>query len=107
MLTTAEALNDGWRAAPPERVAGNALDAFGERLATGAARRVPDALPRASALLAVAPALIARGGLVDAALALPLYVREKVAQTTAERDAARAAKRFVVEDGVGAGAARR
>ncbi|HKX42793.1 MAG TPA: tRNA (adenosine(37)-N6)-threonylcarbamoyltransferase complex dimerization subunit type 1 TsaB [Burkholderiaceae bacterium] len=93
MLTTAEALNERWRAAPPEVVAGNALDAFGDRLATGTALRVPDALPRATALLAVAPALIAQGGLVDAALALPLYVREKVAQTTAERDAARAAKR--------------
>ena len=92
MLTTPEVLNERWRREPPDVVAGNALGVFGERLATGAAERVPDALPRASALLALAPALIERGALVDAALALPLYVREKVAQTTAERDAARAAK---------------
>ncbi len=92
MLTTPEVLNERWRREPPSVVAGNALGAFGERLATGAAERVPDALPRASALLALAPALIESGALVDAALALPLYVREKVAQTTAERDAARAAK---------------
>ena len=106
MLTTADALNERWRAAAPEIVAGNALDAFGERLHTGDARRVPDALPRATALLSVAPALIAQGELVDAALALPLYVREKVAQTTAERDAARAAK-LVVAERAEAGAAPR
>jgi len=92
MLTTPEVLNERWRREPPNMVAGNALGAFGERLATAAAERAPDALPRATALLALAPALIERGALVDAALALPLYVREKVAQTTAERDAARAAK---------------
>ena len=92
MLTTPEVLNERWRREPPSLVGGNALGAFGERLATGVAERAPDALPRASALLALAPALIERGALVDAALALPLYVREKVAQTTAERDAARAAK---------------
>jgi tRNA threonylcarbamoyladenosine biosynthesis protein TsaB len=45
-------------------------------------------LPTARALLAVAPRLIAEGGLVDAEFALPLYVRDKVAQTTAERQAA-------------------
>jgi tRNA threonylcarbamoyladenosine biosynthesis protein TsaB len=92
MLTTPEVLNERWRREPPTLVAGNALGAFGDRLVTGAAERAPDALPRASALLALAPALIERGALVDAALALPLYVREKVAQTTVEREAARAAK---------------
>jgi len=92
MLTTPEVLNERWRGEPPDVVAGNALGVFGERLVIGAAESAPDALPRASALLALAPALIERGALVDAALALPLYVREKVAQTTAERDAARAAK---------------
>ena len=42
-------------------------------------------LPTARALLALTPRLIAEGGLVDAEHALPLYVRDKVAQTTAER----------------------
>ncbi|MFM7330952.1 MAG: tRNA (adenosine(37)-N6)-threonylcarbamoyltransferase complex dimerization subunit type 1 TsaB [Brachymonas sp.] len=46
------------------------------------------ALPTARALLCLAPALIEAGGLTDAANALPLYVRDKVAQTTAERQAA-------------------
>jgi tRNA threonylcarbamoyladenosine biosynthesis protein TsaB len=92
MLTTPDVLNARWRAAAPECVAGNAIAAFGDRLVTGDARRVPQALPHAAALLALAPALLESGAAVDAALALPLYVREKVAQTTAERDAARAAK---------------
>ena len=43
-------------------------------------------------MLPLAQALWQRGGAVDAALALPLYLRDKVAQTTLERDAARAAK---------------
>ncbi|MDT0136873.1 tRNA (adenosine(37)-N6)-threonylcarbamoyltransferase complex dimerization subunit type 1 TsaB, partial [Acidovorax sp. PRC11] len=38
-----------------------------------------------------APALHAAGGAVPAAGALPRYVRDKVAQTTAERAAAREA----------------
>jgi tRNA threonylcarbamoyladenosine biosynthesis protein TsaB len=45
------------------------------------------ALPTARALLQLAPALIAAGGLVDAEYALPLYIRDKVALTTAEREA--------------------
>jgi tRNA threonylcarbamoyladenosine biosynthesis protein TsaB len=44
-------------------------------------------LPTATALLRLAPQLIASGGLVDAQDALPLYIRDKVAQTTAEREA--------------------
>lgn len=92
MLTTPEALNAHWAAQPPALVAGNALGAFDDRLATGAAVLVPDALPRAAAMLPLAQALWARGGAVDAAHALPLYLRDKVAQTTEEREAARLAK---------------
>jgi tRNA threonylcarbamoyladenosine biosynthesis protein TsaB len=47
-----------------------------------------DALPTADALLDLAPALLAAGGAVPAEQALPLYIRDKVAQTTAERMAA-------------------
>jgi tRNA threonylcarbamoyladenosine biosynthesis protein TsaB len=43
------------------------------------------ALPTARALLALAPSSIASGGWLDASQALPLYVRDKVALTTAER----------------------
>jgi len=69
-------------------LAGNAAPVYGQRLAP-AAQRV-SALPTATALLRMAPALIAHGGAVAAERALPLYVRDKVAQTTAEREAARA-----------------
>ena len=68
-------------------VAGNALPAYGERLAPGA--RHLAALPTAAALLRLAPALLAARA--PAAAALPLYIRDKVAQTTAERAAARVA----------------
>lgn len=50
----------------------------------------PRAAPQGAALLALAHAAWARGERLDAAQALPLYVRDKVAQTTAERGAARA-----------------
>ena len=72
MLTTPELLNERWRDAPAQCVAGSALAAFGPLLETGAALRVPDALPRARAMLPLARALWAQGGAVDAAQALPL-----------------------------------
>jgi tRNA threonylcarbamoyladenosine biosynthesis protein TsaB len=48
------------------------------------------ATPSAAALLQLAPTLMAAGHLVDAAQALPLYSRDKVALTTQEREAAKA-----------------
>ena len=71
---------------------GNAPAAYGERLASEAANapRLP-ALPSAAALLRLAPAGLAAGHAVPASQALPLYVRDKVAQTTAERAALRQA----------------
>jgi tRNA threonylcarbamoyladenosine biosynthesis protein TsaB len=92
LLTTPAWLNQRWQAQPPQLVAGNALAAFGARLLVGDAALAPDALPRASAMLPLARALWAQGGAVDAAHALPLYLRDKVAQTTLEREAVRAAK---------------
>jgi tRNA threonylcarbamoyladenosine biosynthesis protein TsaB len=82
---------------PPEAVtvppggalAGNAFGAYGARLPAATARI--DAMPTAAALLRLAPALIAAGRAGSAASATPLYIRDKVAQTTAERAAARAA----------------
>lgn len=47
--------------------------------------------PGADALLRLAPVLLARGAAVAPEDALPLYIRDKVAQTTAEREAARPA----------------
>ena len=89
MLTTADHLNERWRIERPEVVAGNALTVFPALDAAGA-RCVPTAAPRALGMLALARALAWRGGAVDAADALPLYLRDKVAETTLER-AARAA----------------
>ena len=87
------------RLAKPEAVvepagallAGNVFAVHGHRLPPGGAR--VDAAPAATALLRLAPALLADGEGVPADQALPLYVRDKVAQTTAEREAARAAAR--------------
>ena len=69
-------------------LAGNAFAAYGDRLPAG--DRL-EAWPTATALLRVAPGLIGSGAAVLAHEALPLYVRDKVAQTTDERLALRAA----------------
>ena len=72
-------------------LAGNVFGVYAQRLpATRARLTCVDALPTATALLRLAPALAAAGHCVDAALALPLYVRDKVAFTTEERAATKA-----------------
>ena len=75
--------------APGTWLAGNAAAVYAGRLPTG----VPtlQALPEAAALLRLAPRLWAQGLAVPAEQAMPLYVRDKVAQTTAEREAVRTA----------------
>ncbi len=71
--------------------AGSALAAFGDRLALPAGgRRVAVETGRAAALGRLAVAAAQQGEGLDAAQALPLYLRDKVALTTAERAAARA-----------------
>jgi len=47
------------------------------------------AVPQASAVARIAAREFAKGNAVDAALALPLYLRDKVALKTSEREAAR------------------
>ncbi|MDE2402924.1 MAG: tRNA (adenosine(37)-N6)-threonylcarbamoyltransferase complex dimerization subunit type 1 TsaB [Burkholderiales bacterium] len=71
------------------RVAGNALRAHPATFEGLSEATWPEAAPRGTALAALARRAWARGEVLDAALALPLYVRDKVAQTTAERLAAR------------------
>jgi tRNA threonylcarbamoyladenosine biosynthesis protein TsaB len=73
--------------------AGNAFAVYGPRL-TGldAAVQQVQALPQATAMLCLAPQLLAAGKAVPAEQALPVYVRDKVAQTTAERAAIKAAQ---------------
>ena len=85
---------EGWT------LAGNAMPVYGDRFppragqATGAAGATtpalpppPDvpAVPTATAMLRLAPGLLRAGGAVHASEALPRYIRDKVAQTTAER----------------------
>jgi tRNA threonylcarbamoyladenosine biosynthesis protein TsaB len=100
-LTTPQALADLWADAPPAVAAGSALAAFGERLALGDARRVAVEQSRAAALGWLAAAGLARGDAVPAHQALPLYLRDKVAQTTVEREAARAARDAAAQPGAG------
>jgi tRNA threonylcarbamoyladenosine biosynthesis protein TsaB len=71
-------------------IAGNVLELHGARLSAAAPRVA--ALPTAAALLRLAPAALAESGSHAAAEALPLYIRDKVAQTTEERAADRARK---------------
>ena len=89
-LTDCESLAARWQAEPPSAIAGNAIGAFGARLSTGDATLFRDAAPTARSLLRLAEHAWADGAAVDPALALPLYVRDKVADTEAERAAHRA-----------------
>ena len=70
--------------------AGNAFGVYAEALAGLPGPQV-EALPTAAALLRLAPRLLASGRAVAAADTLPLYVRDKVARTTDEREAERLA----------------
>ncbi|TDV20871.1 tRNA threonylcarbamoyladenosine biosynthesis protein TsaB [Paraburkholderia caballeronis] len=78
----------------PFTLAGNAADVFGERLAVASRARVIDreALPHALPLAFAALRAFRAGRVVPADQAAPEYVRNKVAQTTAERLAAKAAQ---------------
>ena len=70
---------------PAALLAGNVFTVYGQRLPDLAGHVCVTVLPTATAMLRLAPALAARGACVAADQALPLYVRNKVAQTTAER----------------------
>ena len=84
----------------PWLLAGNVFAVYGERVAApdpaaATAQRIT-ALPTASAMLRLAPALLAAGKAVSAEHALPSYIRDKVAKTTAERMAEKAAAQAAV-----------
>ena len=76
--------------ATADALVGNVFAAYGARLPVSSAARI-EALPDAAALLRLAPALLAAGAAVTPEQALPLYIRDKVAQTTLERAALKAA----------------
>ena len=86
----------------PSALAGNVFDLYGERItrAWPDAAQVPRtfALPTAAAMLRLAPQLLAQGRAVSAEQALPIYIRDKVAKTTAERAAEKAAANAFVAD---------
>ncbi|RYF40065.1 MAG: tRNA (adenosine(37)-N6)-threonylcarbamoyltransferase complex dimerization subunit type 1 TsaB [Comamonadaceae bacterium] len=93
-------------------LAGNVFAVYPDRLSANvmAMPRV-ETLPTATAMLRLAPALVSAGACVTADEALPLYVRDKVAQTTEERlrikaDAARAAALLVPATPAAGGAPR-
>lgn len=84
-LYTLPALAALWAARPPAAVAGSAIEAFSDRLPLGAARLHAQEGDRAAALARLARQAWQRGAGIDAAQALPIYLRDKVALTTDER----------------------
>lgn len=87
-LYTPQALRALCLARPSAWLVGSAPRVFGEQLHCGPTKVDADARPTASALLACAQAAWSRGDAADAVAATPLYLRDKVAFTTAEREAA-------------------
>ncbi len=65
--------------------AGNAWSVYAGRWPAALTAPQRTALPTAAALVRLAPAALAAGAAVPPEEALPLYIRDKVAQTTAER----------------------
>jgi tRNA threonylcarbamoyladenosine biosynthesis protein TsaB len=93
-LESPQALFARWRGRPPAALAGSALSALPDWPwceAAPADRQWPGEASRANALIALAEAGWFAGATVEASQALPTYLRNKVALTTAERDAARRA----------------
>lgn len=87
------ALPDTDQANGPLLLAGNVFSVYSDRLSADFLQggTAVQALPTAAAMLRLAPAALAAGQAVDADHAMPSYVRDKVAKTTAERMAEKAA----------------
>jgi tRNA threonylcarbamoyladenosine biosynthesis protein TsaB len=86
-----EVLARAWQGLAMQAVAGSALAVFGARLVLPDAARVELEGDRAAALLRLALHAARHDAGIDAAAALPLYLRDRVAATTAERESARLA----------------
>lgn len=80
-----------WQGTVPDLLAGSALRAFGDRLRLPEGERVDAEADRAAALLRLAAQQWHQGAAQPAEQALPLYLRDKVALTTAEREARKVA----------------
>ena len=95
LLSRPDELCVSWNIEPPRAIAGNALSALATEFTQAfmqypqlqTAQQFPHAQVRAQSLVLLAEHAWTRGEAMDVALALPLYVRDKVAQTTAERQA--------------------
>lgn len=74
-----------WHHGTPFMAAGNAWHTYAQRWPAHFTAAQVQALPSAAALLRLAPQAWADGLAVPAEQALPLYIRDKVAQTTQER----------------------
>ncbi len=77
-----------WPMAESYTVAGNALSVYpvlAERASRLGLPVLPDLLPRAADIAALAAMRMEAGEVCDPALAVPFYVRDKVAKTVAER----------------------
>ena len=83
-----------WLADPAVRMVGSPVPEHAQALSLALQRpwQCTPTRPSALALLALAPAAWHDGQAMPAGQALPLYVRDKVAQTTAEREAIQRAK---------------
>jgi tRNA threonylcarbamoyladenosine biosynthesis protein TsaB len=92
-LWAPDALGAAWSESPPARWSGTARALFDDRLnqACPPQRRIDEGADRAAALLSLARQAWLDGCGLDASQALPLYLRDKVALTTQERAAAKAA----------------
>ena len=91
-LWAPERLAEEWADAMPAATCGSAVPLFGALgLAAEPGRFIAVGDDRAAALLELAVQAWAAGRGLDAAQALPVYLRDKVAQTTAERAAAKVA----------------
>lgn len=84
-LYTLEALQQRLSERPPECVAGNAPAAFGGRWPVNGARPLGEGTDRGAALARLAVQQWQTAPRLDAAQAMPLYLRDKVALTTLER----------------------
>lgn len=89
LLARPQALADAWAESPPQACTGSgrplAQDVFRQRW--GRDHWIDEGDDRAAALLQLARQAWRQGRMQDAAEALPVYVRDKVALTTAERAA--------------------
>jgi tRNA threonylcarbamoyladenosine biosynthesis protein TsaB len=92
-LSSAEALADTLMGWSPDTLAGEAFDVFAPHLdRVAAARRQPRAVASAAAIARLGVERLQAGCAVMPARAMPIYVRDRVAQTTEERLAQRAAR---------------